>query len=1038
MDKERWIVVNRIFHAALGVDLSQRQALVLAQSNGDPEVESEVELLLRADHEAGSYLDVPLAPGSLIALEAPLVRSGEILGNRFRVVREIAAGGMGQVFEAIDTELAVRIALKVIRPEMASNPEAIARFRQEVRLARSITHPSICRTFDLERATLASGEVMFLTMEFLTGETMASRLQREGPLPLDEALVIARQIGGALEAAHALGIIHRDMKPANIMLVPIETSAGNRAVITDFGLARLDPLSQSNGHSISSRAGTLIGTLGYMAPEQLEGKPVSPATDIYAFALILFEMVTGERLFKSSNLLTGIAQRLSGAAPMLETYTANLPLEWRTAIEAGLRLNLTERPQTASEMLAILKGDQAVSASSPPPFLSVPRFASRKLTIIGALVLVGVVSLFTVGVRLWGWKADSKVAPGALIYLAEVQNLTGEKPLDTTTELLRASLAQSAQLNLLDQARIGDILQQMTKPADTTIDPRIAREIAMRAGAVRVVLPTVSVSNGRYSLAVDIQKPDSTPTRYRLHWTRSFTWNQENGASSTTISAELSSAVRDASDWIRQTSGESANDIARLDTPPEDVTTGSWQALQAYTEGERLAALQKRDESLAAFQKAAELDPHFSLAQARIGDMLVNLGRDQEGFGAYRAALTEGADERLSLRERDRIKGFYALDSWNFQGAIEAFRDYLLYYPSDYTAHNYLAYALVESGRAHEAIPILKTSYNADPKRALVAEHLALFELYLGNMEESRRWLAEMKANSTSAEVPFIEGLQFFYKGQYDRAEQAFRGMTEAHAWFMRALGHTMLTRLYAERGDVALALKETNSALDEATAAGSKARQSAALLDRAMLRCQTAQFDDCLQDVRAALVLDTAPRTYLRATSVLGHAAPHAGSSQAAHLRAELTLMANSFPQTENSSEYEAVRLHLNAEKKLASGDAEGALADFRKAATLESVMSSHDGIDRAAVVAASRQKDPAEAARLVNIGLDACRADLIRPGSTWKYSYFESPGHLVRRLRSFLRLAAQSGLKDDSVRLAKETLTKLRQGRSIDGPAD
>lgn len=209
MDQDRWKNVNRIFHASLEVSLSERHEFVLSASNGDPELQSEVEFLLKADQEAGSYLESPLLTASLFSNSAPLT-PGDVLCARFRILRAIGEGGMGHVFEAYDSELTVHLALKTIRPEIASNPESLFRFRQEVRLARQITHPNVRRTFDIERETRvvdpvsnAKQEVVFLTMESLEGETLDSRIKRTGFLPLDKALHVARQIADALAAAHA-------------------------------------------------------------------------------------------------------------------------------------------------------------------------------------------------------------------------------------------------------------------------------------------------------------------------------------------------------------------------------------------------------------------------------------------------------------------------------------------------------------------------------------------------------------------------------------------------------------------------------------------------------------------------------------------------------------------------------------------------------------------------------------------------------------------------------------------------------------------
>ena len=247
MDQHRWKTVNHIFHAALDLSPNERQEFVKRASGGDTAVAEEVNRLLKADVEAGSFLAKPLIEASGFRSEVQTwsvaAAPGVVLCRRFRVERLVGEGGMGRVFEAFDMELGVKVALKMIRPGIAENDEALARFRHEVRLARRITHPNVCRTFDLERDVPASGankgEIVFLKMEFLEGETLARRITREGALPLDEALEVARQVAAGLEAAQSLGVVHRDIKPGNIMLVPDQGNFhGVRAVITDFGLAR--------------------------------------------------------------------------------------------------------------------------------------------------------------------------------------------------------------------------------------------------------------------------------------------------------------------------------------------------------------------------------------------------------------------------------------------------------------------------------------------------------------------------------------------------------------------------------------------------------------------------------------------------------------------------------------------------------------------------------------------------------------------------------------------------------------------------------
>src|SRR5271157_2523092 len=352
MDRQHWETVKEIFHAALEVPESARDAFIRTASKGDPAVYSGVNSLFQADQEAGDFLEVALATSIRPELSQPALppfQPGDTLCHRFRIIRPVGEGGMGYVFEAWDEELGARVALKAIRPEIANHPESLERFRREVRLALKITHPNVCRTFDIERetrvidpATGATQEVFFLTMEFLEGETLAARLARAGPLALEDALAISRQAADALASAHELGIVHRDIKPANVMLVspasgspaiPLTIPDQLRAVITDFGLARQDPVLKTTDHSTVSRSGFPLGTLAYMAPEQLEGGQISPATDIYAFGLVLFEMVTGQRVFPSSNPLTGLTQRLTGPPPSPRSLVPGLPDAWCRAIE---------------------------------------------------------------------------------------------------------------------------------------------------------------------------------------------------------------------------------------------------------------------------------------------------------------------------------------------------------------------------------------------------------------------------------------------------------------------------------------------------------------------------------------------------------------------------------------------------------------------------------------------------------------------------------------------------------------------------------
>ncbi len=710
MDQDRWRIVNRIFHAALEAESSsQREMLVAEGSNGDLEVQAEVELLLKADSERGSFLDSPLIPETVQSQPAP-VSAGDVLCGRFRITGEMGDGGMGYVFEAFDTELSVPVAVKMIRPELAPNRDAIARFRQEVRLALTITHPNVCRTFDIQREIRTVGgkrtELVFLTMELLHGETLAMRIERDGKLPVPVALELARQMAAALHAAHTLGVIHRDMKPANIMLVDAAKPAGSvpRVVVMDFGLARLDPLLPKSAHSTFSKTGSPIGTLAYMAPEQLEAGPVSPATDIYSFGLILFEMMTGARAFPSDSLLSGITQRLHESIVLKQLGSPTIPPNWRRAIQWCIATNPADRPQDAAAVIELLESGRRWFLPGLRGFHSVFRHPVYFIY-SGVAALLVAVALFIGALRLYQTRPSAKTNPGAFIYLTQVLNETGEKNLDTLTALIQAGVSQSTQVNLLDRSRVGDILQKMTKSPDTAIDPATAREIAMRAGAVRVIFATVTGSRGKYSLNVEIEQPDITPTRYRGHWSKSFEWETlASEQDSSQIPRQLLADIRSTCDWIRYEVGESVNDIARLNTPLEDATTGNWQALDEYSHAEELLLDGKTDDGINALGRATELDREFGLAYARLGDVLFSVNRWSEGLTAYRQAMSTTSRQRLSRRELDRVRGIYASDTRDYATAETQFRDLASYYPKDWMAWFYRGMPLMRLGRLDEAI----------------------------------------------------------------------------------------------------------------------------------------------------------------------------------------------------------------------------------------------------------------------------------------------------------------------------------------------
>src|ERR1700733_5860286 len=302
--------VEQLFEVALALEPAERQAYLDQACSRDPELRRTVEELLTEDANAGSLLEHP--PFDLLGRERPphvggttitigdneapsalppagRLTPGQVLINRFVILRFIAKGGMGEVYEAEDRFLqGVHVALKTILPHIADDPALRQRFEREVLLAREVSHPNLCPIYDIFHCQGAAPDFLFLTMKLLPGETLAARLRSTTPIPFAEGLAILKQMAAGLAAIHSAGVVHRDIKPNNIMLDG--TGSNVRLYITDFGLARAHEAEPS----LSSK-GLIAGTPDYMAPELYLGQTPSQATDLYAFGVVLHQVFPGQK-----------------------------------------------------------------------------------------------------------------------------------------------------------------------------------------------------------------------------------------------------------------------------------------------------------------------------------------------------------------------------------------------------------------------------------------------------------------------------------------------------------------------------------------------------------------------------------------------------------------------------------------------------------------------------------------------------------------------------------------------------------------------
>lgn len=409
MTPERWHQVTGIFHKALECQPADRAAFVVAQCGGDNALRQDVEALLAAHQDGG-----PLS-GNAYSTNVQALDPGSRFGS-FEVIALWGAGGMGEVYRARDMKLQRDVALKVLRPDVSTDPDRLARFDGEARALAGLNHPNIAHAYGLEeiRSHLPGQPATHaLVMEFVDGPTLADRIA-SGPLPIAESLAIARQVADALEAAHERAIVHRDLKPPNIKVRPDGT-----VKVLDFGLAKaltvgLGRDGATNDATVAhlTEPGTIVGTAAYMAPEQAQGLPIDRRADMWAFGCVLFEMLTGQRLFDGESL-PAVLLKIVGHEPDWSALPPDTPVEIRTLLRRCLEKEPKRRLDSAAaarieleETLAGLRnartaGDGEGSANALSPGLGARHATTRRLwpVAIGALVAAGVTAVFLGGRR---------------------------------------------------------------------------------------------------------------------------------------------------------------------------------------------------------------------------------------------------------------------------------------------------------------------------------------------------------------------------------------------------------------------------------------------------------------------------------------------------------------------------------------------------------------------------------------------------------------------------------------------------------------
>jgi len=680
---------RELFLAGVARPAEERDVFLVGACKDDEELLREVASLLLF-HEDGS------APDADPVKERLDFSAGDVFGDRYRMIARVGRGGMGDVWRADDLILETPVALKLMHA--ASRPDR-SRILQEVRLARQITHPAVCRVFDVGEA----GETIFFSMELVQGEDLAVLLKRTGRLSSERVLDIARQLCAGLAAAHAEGVLHRDLKPANVLI-----DEDGRVRITDFGIAV--PTSDVGPHA-------MIGTLGYMAPEQLAPDGVvSERTDIYALGVILYELVTGQphHRVRSKDPSSPLSLLVPDINPRLER-----------AIVKAIARDPEDRPATALEMAAALPGIDPAEASDETAGSSMRGRRWKLAALAGALLVVGVI---TAAATLEWPRPGAVLTARDTIILADFLNTTGDPVFDSTLKVaLAVALEQSPFLKVFPDDRAHEDLLLMQRSLDEGLSRTVAREIAQREQLKALVAGSITTLGRHYVVGLEAVNAESGEVMAR---------EQIEVNSKEEVLTSLGAAVS----RLRRKLGESLSSIQRYDVPLPQATTPSLEALQAYARALDQGRINPRLEAVAHLKRAIELDPNFALAQAQLSGTYANTGQPALAPEWSRRAFE--LRDRVTERERYFISWRYYRDATQaWDTGLELARSWTAAYPREAFAFNSLGFAAWALGRYQQAVMPLRESIRLDPRFISPTSNLAATLTALNQFDDAKNVL---------------------------------------------------------------------------------------------------------------------------------------------------------------------------------------------------------------------------------------------------------------------------------------------------------
>ena len=690
----------------------------------------------------------PTPPGKPSAFTSGFSKT-QILAGRFRILRFVARGGMGEVYEAEDLELNERVALKTVRFEMAEDERTVERFKREIQLARKVTHASVCRTFDVFRHADANADpegagrdTLVVSMEFLRGTTLARQITLDGRLQPVFALPIVEQMAAGLEAAHAAGVIHRDFKCANVILVPSPGSPGGfRAVITDFGLAH------AVTGNMASLTGSLdvVGTPAYMAPEQLEGKEITPATDTYALGVVMYEMLTGQVPFQGSTVISTALKRLTEPAPSPRTIVEDIDPRWEAVILRCLERDPAKRFAATLDVAEALRGREV---SQP---IAVPEAARPKkyLTagIFAALAVLSAVIYFAISRRETNIPnpvqrpATTAATTRQSVAILGFQNMSGRAELALLSDELTDGLWSQLdveKIRFIPPGRVDDMRRDLgIKEVKQDPGKEQLQRIAKYLGADVIVTGSYRVSP---------QKPGERAgdrIEWNVHMLRTADNESMGSIPEEGLASEVNKLTARPGKFIRDRLGItlSIQEEARLNS---SFSTNA-EALQNFAAAREKLRQFDLQSAIKLLTKSVEADPKFAQPHVELAGAWSDLGFETRARQEAEKALALSAN--MSVEGKGLVTGRVYETQHDWPKAIEQYASLWTLYKDNPEYGLLLAKSQASAGKAAQAL----TTVSEVRKLKLASQLAAQADLQEAEAEEGVSNFAAQLAAATAA-----------------------------------------------------------------------------------------------------------------------------------------------------------------------------------------------------------------------------------------------------------------------------------------------